>query len=126
MIIKKSSDYDYDLVQDMKSRLEAINAAPSDNDDIDEAIAKLNDACALLEGKSGMDDICDKITDAIEGIAVHFEKPSVDEIASSKEVEEDVQDEIEDTEEDESDDGDDDDDDDEDTDDDDFSDDWKK
>ncbi len=96
MFIKKSSDFDMDLVKDFQKNLaEKIN--PSDKEELKEVIDSLNSVCNKLEQKEGMEKVYDKVIEAIEELSVIYEKPSSDEDPelASYEAEKDVQEDIE-------------------------------
>lgn len=93
MFIKKSSEFDKELVSNFEKILDSQEQKP-ECDKVKKVVSLLSEACELLEGDDKFDKVCKKIMKAIEKLAdvVNCEP---EEITSSEDAEEDVQEEIE-------------------------------
>jgi len=103
MFLKKSSDFDQELVNSFEQNLAANETAP-EADKVKKAVALLSETCELLEEDDRFDKVCKKVTKAIKllGKIVDNEDDTdeegdekVEEITSSEDAEKEVQEEIE-------------------------------
>lgn len=107
MFIKKSSDFDKELVKNydliLTANLEEANEEKHEElekqelgnvDKLQKAVSMLSDVCAMLEDDDKYEKVCKKITKAIKLLGEATES-EMTEIEDSEDVEKEIQEEIE-------------------------------